>query len=150
MTATVMHTRDGQRPHASETCYSLRCRCGPENRRQPAERSRAYAYIRAELLVSTSEVNRTKERLSAFAKTSGLELAAVFVEGDPQRPLLAFERFFQAVMRDHVPVVLLPSLLHLMVLGAPGRIREHFEAATEARVVTLDHRVACPAREAVS
>jgi hypothetical protein len=87
--------------------------------------------------VCTSEVNRTKEHLTAFAKTSGLELAATFVEDDPRRPLLAFERFFHAVMRDQVKVVLVPSLLHLVALGSP-RMKEYFEATTQAQVQVLN------------
>ncbi|GAA1118279.1 hypothetical protein GCM10009630_15000 [Kribbella jejuensis] len=134
------HRRPGSRTAASHVCDAPRCSCGSEDRRQPAVRPRAYAYLRAHLLVSTSEVNRTKERLTAFAAASGFELAATFVEDDPERPLLGFERFFQAVMRDQVSVVLVPSLLHLMMLGS-ARVKEYFEAATEARVVSVDKAV---------
>ncbi|TDW21619.1 hypothetical protein [Kribbella kalugense] len=109
----------------------------------------AYAYLCAYLLPCASEVNRTKERLNAFAAASGLELAATFVEDDARRPL-AFERFFRAVVRDQVEVVLLPSLLHVMVLGSPGRIREYFEAATEARIVIIDQDVTNLVGEAIS
>jgi hypothetical protein len=86
--------------------------------------------------VCKSEVNRTKERLTRFAAASDLELAAIFVEEDPQRPA-AFERLLQAVIQDQVEVVLLPSMLHLIVLGDPGHIKDYFEAATGARVVTM-------------
>lgn len=143
-------TIDERRGHTADTCYSFYCHCLPEDRRPQKQLPRAYAYVRAHLLVCTSEVDRTKERLSAFAKTSGLELAATFVEEDPRRPLLAFERLFQAVMRDHVPVVILPSLLHLMALGSPKHIREYFESTTEAQVVILDHLVRYRVREAAS
>jgi hypothetical protein len=100
--------------------------------------------------VCTSEVSRTKEGLTAFANASGFELAAVFVEEDPRRPLQAFERFFHAVMRDRVKVVLLPSLLHLMVLGSPGRIQKYFEAVTEARVISVQDAMSCDSVEAMS
>ncbi|TQJ12439.1 hypothetical protein FB475_5385 [Kribbella jejuensis] len=43
-------------------------------------------------------------------------------------------------MRDQVSVVLVPSLLHLMMLGS-ARVKEYFEAATEARVVSVDKAV---------
>lgn len=137
MTTGYDHQTTGGQTAASHVCYALRCSCGPKDRRQPAERPRAYAYLRAHLLVCTSEVNRTKEHLTAFAKTSGLELAATFVEDDPRRPLLAFERFFHAVMRDQVKVVLVPSLLHLVALGSP-RMKEYFEATTQAQVQVLN------------
>ncbi|MGW6200757.1 hypothetical protein ACWF0M_31740 [Kribbella sp. NPDC055110] len=105
--------------------------------------------MHANLLICTSEVNRAKERLNAFAKASGFELAGIFVEEDPRRPD-AFGRLLDAVMRDQVKVVLLPSLLHLMVLGSPGRIQEYFEAATEARIITLDHAMTDHVGEAMS
>ncbi|TDO29490.1 hypothetical protein EV643_14811 [Kribbella sp. VKM Ac-2527] len=84
----------------------------------------------------TSEVNRTKERLTRFAAASNLELAAIFVEEDTRSPA-AFGRLLDAVIRDQVEVVLLPSMLHLIVLGDPGHIKDYFEAATGARVVTM-------------
>jgi hypothetical protein len=136
MTATVVRTPDGQRVHASGTCYSLCCACGPDDRRQSVVRPRAYAYLREHLLVCASEVNRTKERLANFATGSDLDLAAVFVEEDARRPA-AFGRLLDAVIRDEVGVVLLPSMLHLMVLGSPGHIKDYFEAATGARVITM-------------
>lgn len=107
------------------------------------ELPRAYAYLCEDLLVCRSEVNRTKERLARFAAKSNLELAAVFVVQDT-RSTAAFGRLFEAVLRDEVKVVLVPSVLHLMVLGSPTRIRKYFEAATEARVITLSESLAVP------
>ncbi|MEV6266700.1 hypothetical protein AB0L64_06025 [Kribbella sp. NPDC051936] len=135
MTA-AMHTRDAQRVHATGNCYSLTCSCGPDDRPQSVELRRAYAYVRAHLLVCMSEVNRTRERLSAFAATSGLDLAAIFVE-DGTRSAAAFGRLLDAVVRDQVEVVLLPSMLHLMTLGSPRCIRTYFEVATGAQVLAL-------------
>ena len=117
-------------------CYSLTCNCGPEQRRKDVELPRAYAYLCEELLVCRSEVNRTKERLARLAASSNLELAAVFV-GEDIRSSAAFGRLFEAVVRDHVRVVLVPSALHLMVLGSPRRIKEYFEAATGASVIAM-------------
>jgi hypothetical protein len=136
MTATLVRIPDGQRLHASGACYSLHCGCRPDDRRQQVERPRAYAYLREHLLVCTSEVNRTKERLTHFAATSNLELAATFVEEDQRQPA-AFGRLLDAVIRDEVEVVLLPSILHLMALGSPRHIKDYFEAATGARVITM-------------
>lgn len=130
----VVRTRHGQRIHASETCYSLHCRCRPEA--AAVERQRAYGYLRAHLLICTSEVNRTKDSLTRFAKDSNLVLAAIFVEEHPRRPD-AFERLLQAVLRDEVRVVLLPSFLHLAVLGSPRNVKGYFEAATGARIITM-------------
>lgn len=115
------------------TDYGLRT---PTGRHKQVELPRAYAYLCEDLLVCRSEVNRTKERLARFAASSNLELAAVFV-GQDTRSTAGFGRLFEAVVRDEVKVVLVPSVLHLMVLGSPRRIREYFEAATEARVMTM-------------
>ena len=121
---------------AYHLCYSLTCNCGPEQRRKDVELPRAYAYLCEELLVCRSEVNRTKERLAQFAASSNPELAAVFV-GEDIRSSTAFGRLFEAVIRDKVRVVLVPSVLHLMALGSPRRIKEYFEQATGARVISM-------------
>lgn len=51
--------------------------------------------------------------------------------------LSAFERLFQATIRDQVEVVLLPSILHFTVLDSPRWIKPSFEATTGARIVTM-------------
>lgn len=121
---------------ASHVCCSLSCSCGPDQRRKAVDVPRAYAYLCEELLVCRSEVNRTKERLAQFAASSNVELAAVFV-GQDIRSSAAFGRLFEAVVRDQVRVVLVPSTLHLMVLGSPRHIKEYFEAATGAKVIAV-------------
>ncbi|TCC36493.1 recombinase family protein [Kribbella speibonae] len=109
----------------------------PVRQRTPApERQRAYGYLRKDLLPVESEVNRTKERIDRFAKTSGYEIAAVFVEECGKWPHpVAFERLVQAIFRDRVEVVIVPSLVHFAGLGSFNSFKEHFEAATQARVV---------------
>ncbi|MEV8376429.1 hypothetical protein AB0P21_27045 [Kribbella sp. NPDC056861] len=114
-----------------------------------AERQRAYAYLRKHLLMVDSELSRAEERLAYFAEATGLELAAVFVEDIETAPA-AFERFIRAVVLDKVEVVLLPSLLHLAVLGAPTHIKDNFEAATGAKVLTTLDAVSYEPGEAVS
>jgi hypothetical protein len=81
-------------------------------------------------------VTRTRERLAAYAADAELELAATFVEEDWLR-LSAFERLFQATIRDQVEVVLLPSILHFTVLGSPRWIKPSFETITGARIVAM-------------
>jgi hypothetical protein len=107
-----------------------------DNGESKVEAQQAYAYLRRHLLMFESEVNRTKQRLTYFAVESGFELSATFVEEVETGPL-AFERLLQAVIRDKVEVVILPSMLHFAVLGAPTHVKDYFEAATEARVVTI-------------
>ncbi|MGW7687129.1 hypothetical protein ACWGID_40690 [Kribbella sp. NPDC054772] len=113
------------------------------------ELPRAYAYARKHLLMCESEVNRTKERLTYFAKQAGYNLSAVFVE-EVQTAPDAFERLVQAVVNDKVETVILPSMLHFAVLGDPKRIREHFEGATGAKVVIAVDVVSYNTGEAVS
>lgn len=96
-----------------------------------------------------SEVNRTKERLAYFAEASGYELAAVFLEEIETWPL-AIERLIRAVIKDKVEVVILPSMLHFAVLGAPNEVKGYFESATGARVVTTLDAVSYSPGEAVS
>lgn len=125
-----------RRVHAAGNCYSLTCNCRPDDRKQAATRPRAYAYLCRHLLICQPEVTRTSERLTTYAADVGLELAATFIEEHWLR-LSAFERLFEATIRDQVDVVLLPSMLHFTVLGSPRRIKPYFEAVTGARIVTM-------------
>ena len=137
MTALVARPGNERRTHAAGTCYSFYCYCLPGGRPEPAPPARAYAYVQAHLLACTTEVDLTKGRLTRFATDSGIELAATFVEENQRRREAAFERLFQAVIRDQVEIVIVPSLLHLMVLGSPGHIKGYFEAATGAHVMAM-------------
>ena len=124
------------RVHTAGNCYSLTCDCEPADRKQAVRGPRAYAYVCGPLLICQPQISRTRERLTAYAADAGLELAAVFVEED-WLCLSAFERLFQATVRDQVEVILLPSMLHFTVLGSPRRIKPSFEAVTGARIVTI-------------
>lgn len=105
--------------------------------------------MRKHLLMFESEVSRAKERLTYFADTSGYELAAIFIEEIETSPA-AFERLVQAVAQDKVEIVLLPSILHFAVLGDPNNIRQHFEAATGAHIITTLDLVSYEPGEATS
>lgn len=131
---TAVRARGQQPAPTAGIGYSLSRNFGPAEHGHSVERPRAYAYLREHLLVCASEVSRTKQHLTAFASTSNLELAATFVEEETRSPA-AFGRLFDAVVRDQVQVVLVPSMLHLMVLGSPRTIREYFEAAAGVRVL---------------
>ena len=120
----------------SGNCFSLTCNCRRDDRKQAANRTRAYAYVSGPLLICQPEVTRTRECLTTYAADAGLQLVAVFVEDD-WLCLSAFERLFQATIRDQVEVILLPSMLHFMILGSPGSIKLSFEAVTGARIVTM-------------
>ena len=98
-------------------------------------RPRAYAYARKYLLMYESVFALEKMRLESFAESAGYNLAAVFVE-EIDTPLAAFGRLLEAVIQDQVEYVVIPSMLHFMTLGSPNNIKEYFEAATGARVIT--------------
>lgn len=125
-----------RRVHTSGNCYSLTCDCRRDDRKQAAKRPRAYAYVCGPLLICKLQVTRTRERLTTYAADAGLELAAIFVEED-WLCLSAFERLFQATIRDQVEVILLPSMLHFTALGSPRSIKPYFEAATGATIVAM-------------
>jgi hypothetical protein len=126
----------GRRVHTAGNCYSLTCNCGRDDRKQVGRRPRAYAYLCVPLLICQPQVARSRERLATYAVDAGLELAAAFIEED-WLCLSAFERLFQATIRDKVEVILLPSMLHFTVLGSPRSIKSSFEVVTGARVVTI-------------
>lgn len=105
--------------------------------------------MRKHLLMFESEANRTRERLEYFANEAGYELAAVFIEEIQTWPA-AFERLVHAVARDKVTIVILPSMLHFAVLGSPNNVKEYFEAATGAQVITTLDVVSYDPGEAVS
>src|SRR5690242_10027903 len=103
---------------------------------QETGNSRVYGYLCSQILVCATEVSRTRDALTGFAERSGLCLAATFVEEDLRRPV-AFERLFHAALSYDVSLILIPSLLHLAVLGPPDSIKGHFEEGAGVRVVTM-------------
>jgi hypothetical protein len=105
--------------------------------------------MRGHLLVVESELLDAKDRLTQIATESGYEVSAIFVEEITTWPA-AFERLIHALIRDKVEVVILPSIAHFAVLGPPTMIKEHFEAATLARVVCVTDLVSQSPGEAVS
>lgn len=61
-------------------------------------------------------------------------MATIFTEEVETSPS-AFEALIDAVIRDEVTAVVIPSMLHLAILSAPAAIKAHFEHATGARVM---------------
>ncbi|MGW6197273.1 hypothetical protein ACWF0M_14115 [Kribbella sp. NPDC055110] len=125
-----------RRVHTAGNCYSLTCNCEPADRKQAVKGPRAYAYVCGPLLICQPQITRIREHLTTYAADAGLELAAVFVEDD-WLCLSAFERLFEATIRDQVDIILLPSMLHFTALGSPRWIKPSFEAVTGARIMTM-------------
>jgi hypothetical protein len=72
-----------------------------------------------------------------FAQTEGFSMGSTYVEKPGTWPA-AFEALIESVKRYDVSAVVLPSLLHFAVLGAPDGIKDIFERATGAQVIVLD------------
>ena len=91
-------------------------------------------YLRKHLLMTDEELDDTKERLAHFAHVEGFAMGLIFIE-EVQTAPRAFQALIEAVIRDEVAAVVIPSMLHLAVLSAPTAIRDHFEHATGARIM---------------
>ncbi len=75
--------------------------------------------------------------MAEFAQKESFSMGFTYVE-EPGTSPAAFEALFESVKRYEVTAVVLPSLLHLAVLGPSHDIRNSFERATGARVLLLD------------
>lgn len=93
-----------------------------------------FAYVRAHLLMSETELSDLKKDLAAFARTEGFTLRTIYVEQVESVPA-AFQALMEAVRREDVKTVLVPSLHHLAVVGEPLAMKEHLEHHTSAKVL---------------
>jgi hypothetical protein len=94
-------------------------------------------YVRRDLLVTDGQVNQIERQMAVFAKAEGFSMGFTYVEKPGTWPT-AFEALIESVSRYEVTAVVLPSMLHFAVLGAPLNIKEMFERATGARVLLLE------------
>src|SRR5690242_14974775 len=88
-------------------------------------------YVRRHLLMTEDELGAVKERLNHFAATEGFAMGTIFVERRESAPG-AFEALVQAIEHEQAAAVVLPSMLHFAVLGAPLAVKLTFERATGA------------------
>lgn len=91
-------------------------------------------YLHKHLLATQDELAHVQERFEHFARLEGFGLGAVYVEEIETAPA-AFETLVHTIDRLDAAAIVLPSLLHLAVLGAPATIKHHFEHLTGARVL---------------
>ncbi|MFF1820575.1 hypothetical protein ACFVWG_24940 [Kribbella sp. NPDC058245] len=94
-------------------------------------------YVRRDLLVTDGQVSQLERAMTKFALASGYSMGFTYVEKPGTWPT-AFEALVESVNQDDVTAVVLPSILHFMVLGAPHDIKDIFERFTGARVIVLD------------
>jgi hypothetical protein len=98
------------------------------------ERPAVVGYVRAHLLMTPAELVGIKDQLVAFAAAEGYTLGRVFTEHAHTVPE-AFRELVDAVIRDKVEAVVVPSLHHLGVLGSPLQVKDDVEFGTGARVL---------------
>lgn len=106
-------------------------------------------YMRKHLLMSDLELIDAKERLCYFAKVQRLRLGTIYVE-EIETWLAAFEALIADATKKTISGVLMPSMLHFAVLGAPRTVRQHFEDATQTRVIVAMETVSFSPGEAAS
>lgn len=94
-------------------------------------------YLRKHLLMTEDELDDIRERLAYFAREEGFAMGTVYVEEIETSPA-AFEALVNAANSYEISAVVLPSMLHFAVLGAPASIKEHFEHLTGARVMVAN------------
>ena len=92
-------------------------------------------YVRAHLLMTWDELADAKADLAHFAAAEGYTFGTVYTERIDRAPA-AFHALMDAVKREEASAVVVPSLHHLAVLGAPLAMKEHLEHYTGARVIT--------------
>jgi hypothetical protein len=93
-------------------------------------------YICRELLAGERQIDELELRMSDFAETEGFALGCTYIETMVARPL-AFGALVEALSRAEAEAVLLPSLLHLAVLGPQHEIKKMLEWSTGVRVLVL-------------
>lgn len=100
-----------------------------------ADRSKplVLGYIRQHLLMTDDELDHVTSGLAHYAAAEGLTMGTVFVEQCESTPA-AFEALVRAIDHQQAIAVVLPSMLHFAVLGAPLAVKLTFERATGARV----------------
>jgi hypothetical protein len=102
----------------------------------------AVGYIRVHLPMTPEELADIEERLAQLAKRHGYHLEAVFTERPESTPA-AFIELITAVNRYDADAVVLPSVMHLAVLGLPPQVIHHLEATTGTKVLVADDPAAC-------
>lgn len=105
-------------------------------RRDDNTRPLLLGYLHRGLMVTEDQVEAGKQELAMFAWAEGFSMGVIFVEHAGIWPA-AFEALIEAVNRQRVTAVALPSLFHFATFGVPTDIRDSFERATGARVLVV-------------
>jgi hypothetical protein len=96
-----------------------------------------FGYVRLHLLKTETELSDTKADLHRFAVREGFTLGTVFVEQAHTVPA-GFEALIAAVKHYEARAVVVPSLHHLAVLGAPPALTEYVQSVTGVPVLVAE------------
>jgi hypothetical protein len=101
---------------------------------------RVYGYRRADPRLPQAESIADRQTIVAYAAAQGYEVAQMFVEADPERPMEAFSRLIQAARlaaRDGESVrwVIVPGPDHLGGQRVRGVLRQRLEREGGLRVL---------------
>lgn len=99
-----------------------------------ATRPIGVGYLREHVLMSAREVAQAKAAIVAFASAEGFTLQGIYVERLETAPA-AFEALIEAANRFEAKAVLVPSLRHFAVPGAPSSMKDRVERSTGAQVL---------------
>jgi hypothetical protein len=88
-------------------------------------------------LLPACELIETRDRLKRLALVEGFAIGAIYVEHQETKPA-AFEALVDAISRYDVKAVVIPSCLPLVDLAATNNIKDAFERATGARIITAN------------
>ncbi|MEV8374313.1 hypothetical protein AB0P21_16335 [Kribbella sp. NPDC056861] len=94
-------------------------------------------YLCRGLLVTDGQVDDLERQMAAFAHAEGFTMGFVYVERSETSPA-AFGALMESVDRYQVNAIVLPSRLHLAVLGSPLEMNDRFERAAGVRVMVLE------------
>lgn len=104
-----------------------------------ATRPLMFGYLRAHLLMTQTELADTKDRLAYVAHTEGYALGTVFIEHLPTVPA-AFAALIEAVDQHGAEAIVVPSPMHLAVLGRPPLMTNYLQNVTGVRVLVANSR----------
>ncbi|WBQ06252.1 hypothetical protein [Kribbella sp. CA-293567] len=104
---------------------------------QDCTRPLMLGYLCRGLLVTDGQMKELEQQMATFAQAEGFAMGFVYVERSETSPA-AFGALMESVNRYEVSAIVVPSRLHLAVLGSPLEMNDRFERAAGVRVLLLE------------
>src|SRR5689334_17720783 len=92
------------------------------------------AYVNASLLITDSELERTRNNVARIASEWGYALMYIHDEDQKTAPD-AIHTLIQQVTSLDITTVIVPSLHHSAAIGSPAEIKERLEHLIGGRVI---------------